>query len=148
MKWAWSARVKYWSQHTISHTKLTMPEIVAILEALRPALATRHFRQLALIIEATLSMTGRVTMLGIARWTEEGGSYRTVQHFFKQSHDWAKLRWLLIQADLKVNTGKVFLLAGDEVVVTKAGKKTHGLGKFFYPAPIEPCQVYALSISI
>jgi len=34
-----------------------------------------------LIIEATLSMTGRVTMLGISRWTEKGGSYRTVQRF-------------------------------------------------------------------
>jgi putative transposase len=124
-----------------------MTEIAAILEALRPALATRHFRQLVLIIEATLSMTGRVTMLSIARWTEEGGSYRTVQRFFKQSHDWAKLRWLLIQADLKANTGKVFLLAGDEVVVTKAGKQTYGLGKFFYPAPIAQCRAYALSIS-
>lgn len=125
-----------------------MTEIAAILEALRPALARCYFRQLALIIEATLSMTGRITMLGIARWTEEGGSYRTVQRFFKQSHDWAKLRWLLIQADLKANTDKVFLLAGDEVVVTKAGKQTHGLGKFFYPAPIEQYRAYALSISI
>ena len=51
-----------------------MTEIAAILEALRPALATRHFRQLVLIVEATLSMTGRVTMLSIARWTEEGGA--------------------------------------------------------------------------
>jgi putative transposase len=125
-----------------------MTEIAAILEALRPALARRYFRQLTLIVEAMLSMTGRVTMLSIARWTEEGGSYRTVQRFFKHSHDWAKLRWLLIQADLKANTDKVFLLAGDEVVVTKAGKKTHGLGKFFYPAPIERCRACALSISI
>ena len=125
-----------------------MPEIVAILEALRPALAARHFRQLALIIEATLSMTGRVTMLGIARWAEEGGSYRTVQRFFKQPHDWAKLGWLLIQGNLKANADKVFLLAGDEVVVTKAGKQTHGLGKFFYPPPIGPCRAYVLSIPI
>jgi putative transposase len=34
------------------------------------------------MIEAVLAMTGRVTMLGISRWTEEGGSYRTVQRFF------------------------------------------------------------------
>ena len=71
-----------------------------------------------------------------------------MQRFFKQSHDWAKLRWLLIQADLKANTGKVFLLAGDEVVVTKAGKQTHGLGKFFYQAPIAQYRAYASSISI
>jgi hypothetical protein len=33
---------------------------------------------LILICEAMLAMTGRVTMLGIARWTEKGGSYRTL----------------------------------------------------------------------
>jgi len=29
-----------------------------------------------------LVMTGRVTMLGLARWAGKGGSYRTVQRFF------------------------------------------------------------------
>jgi len=33
-------------------------------------------RQLAGIITALLTMTGRVTMLGIARWGERGTSYR------------------------------------------------------------------------
>ncbi|MCO5196627.1 MAG: transposase [Anaerolineae bacterium] len=39
-------------------------------------------RQLSVIIPALLAMTGRVTMLGISRWAEKGGSYRTIQRFF------------------------------------------------------------------
>lgn len=39
-------------------------------------------RQFSRIALAMLAMTGRVTMLGIARWTADGGSYRTVQRFF------------------------------------------------------------------
>jgi putative transposase len=43
--------------------------------------------QLIVIVEAMLAMTGGVTMLGIFRWTEKGGSYRTLQRFFKEEHD-------------------------------------------------------------
>jgi len=35
-----------------------------------------------LIIDAMLSMMGRLTMLGLSRWTEKSGSYRTMQLFF------------------------------------------------------------------
>ena len=35
-----------------------------------------------IVVLALLSMTGRVTMLNISRWTGQGGSYRTVQRFF------------------------------------------------------------------
>jgi hypothetical protein len=66
-----------------------MPEIITILEVLSPSLSANTLKHLRLLIEATLSMTGRVTMLGISRWTEKGGSYRTVQRFFKETHDWA-----------------------------------------------------------
>jgi len=87
--------------------------------------------QLSIIIEATLAMTGRVTMLGISRWTEKGGSERTVQRFFKEQLDWGLLRWLLIKQHIGTSLTKTYILAGDEVVVTKSGKKTHGLGQFF-----------------
>ncbi len=108
-----------------------MPEIIAILEALSPSLSANTLKHLGLLIEATLSMTGRVTMLGISRWTEKGGSYRTVQRFFKQTHPWAKLRWLLIKSQLNEACVGTWILIGDEVVVTKSGKKTHGLSRFF-----------------
>lgn len=46
---------------------MTMNEIITMLETLSPALCSRTMKQLELIIEATLTMTGRVTMLGISR---------------------------------------------------------------------------------
>jgi putative transposase len=107
-----------------------MNEIIAILNTLSPHLTARPLKQMTLIIEAMLSMTGRVTMLGLSRWTEKGGSYRTVQRFFKDKIDWSALRWQLIKQHTKKAKG-IWLLIGDEVMVTKSGKETHGLGIFF-----------------
>jgi len=107
-----------------------MNEIIAILNTLSPHLNLRTLKQMTLVVEAMLTMTGRVTMLGLSRWTEKGGSYRTVQRFFKEKIEWSALRWQLI----KLHTGEakgVWLLVGDEVMVTKSGKETHGLGIFF-----------------
>ena len=39
-------------------------------------------RQLKQIVFAVLCIPDRVTMLSIARWTERGGSYRTVQRWY------------------------------------------------------------------
>ena len=109
-----------------------MNEIITTLETLSPALCSRTMNQLILIVEATLAMTGRVTMLGISRWTEKGGSYRTVQRFFKEGHNWSSVRWLLIKQHLGTRFEKVFILVADEVVDTKSGKHTYGLGNFFH----------------
>ena len=79
-----------------------MNEMIATLEVLRPALCSRTMNQLIVIVEAMLAMTGRVTMLGISRWIEKGGSYRTLQRFFKEEHDWAQLRWLLIKQHFEI----------------------------------------------
>jgi len=87
-------------------------------------------RHLRLITLALLAMTGRVTMLGISRWTAQGGSYRTVQRFFATSLPWAALFWLFFRTHL-FRADEVYLLAGDETVVTKAGKHTPGLDRFF-----------------
>lgn len=108
-----------------------MNEIITTLDAIRPALCSRTMNQLIVITEAMLAMTGRVTMLGISRWTEEGGSYRTVQRFFKENIDWSQLRWLLIKQHLGARFQKVFIIVADEVVITKSGKETYGLGRFF-----------------
>ena len=118
-----------------------MNEIIAILETLRPALVTKTFNQLVIITEATLAMSGRVTMQGISRWTEKGGSYRTVQRFFNQTHEWANLRWLLIKSHLLEKLG-TWLIIADEVVVTKSGKKTFGLGNFFLRCKSKSFQVF------
>jgi putative transposase len=98
-----------------------MPEIIAILEVLSQKLSTKSLKHLSLIVESVLSMTGRVTLLSISRWTEKGGSYRTVQRFFKEQHQWAELRWLLIKSHLSETCLGTWILIGDEVVMTKSG---------------------------
>jgi hypothetical protein len=79
---------------------------------------------------AVLAMTGRVTMLGISRWTEPGGSYRTIQRFYNSTIAWAKVNWVFIWHHLLDPTDTI-LIGGDETVVTKAGKQTYGLDRFF-----------------
>ncbi len=107
-----------------------MLDILALLQCLTPILAPTTLKQFSRIILALLAMTGRVTMLGISRWTEQGGSYRTVQRFFNTAVDWSQVHWLLIKTHL-LQPQATYLLVGDEVVVTKAGHETHGLDRFF-----------------
>ena len=65
----------------------------------------------------------------MSRWAGPGGSYRTVPRFFATVIPWATLLWVFCRHHLYRATD-VYLLAGDEVVVTKAGKHTHGLDRF------------------
>ena len=123
-------------------------EILALLQHLSPNIENTTIRQLSRIIPALLAMTGRVTMLGISRWTEKGGSYRTVQRFFHTVIPWATLFWLFFQRHL-LQADDTYLLAGDECVVTKAGKKTHGLDRFFssvYGKCVPSLAFFALSL--
>ena len=87
-------------------------------------------RRLVVIVSALLAMTGRVTMLGISRWADKGGSYRTVQRFFNTKIDWDKVHWFFVRHWF-IALNDVYILAGDEVVITKAGTETYGLGKFY-----------------
>ena len=77
-----------------------------------------------------LAMTGRVTMLGISRWTGPGGSYRTVQRLFYTALPWATLFWVFFRQHL-YRPDDVYMLAGDEMVISKAGDQTYGLDRFF-----------------
>ena len=115
-----------------------MDIIMSLLFCLSPCLDYTTLRRLGVIVTAILSMPDRVTMLGMSRWTDKGGSYRNVQRFFKTNIDWAKLQWFFIRAHLKDAPG-IILLTGDEVVTPKSGKQTYGLGRFFssiYNKPI------------
>ena len=87
-------------------------------------------KQLLIVTKAMLAMTGRITMLSLSRWTEKGGSYRTLQRFFKSEIDWFALNWALVRTKC-IQSNAVILLAGDATTVTKSGKKTHGIGRFF-----------------
>jgi putative transposase len=105
-------------------------------------------RQFSRIALGMLTMTGRVTMLGIARWTGNGASYRTVQRFFSTVIPWATLFWLFFRTHL-FERDDLYLLAGDETVVTKSGKHTPGLDRFFaslYGKPVPGLAFFALSL--
>src|SRR5690606_29004233 len=107
-----------------------MIDIVALLQCTSPYLNDTASRQLGRIITALLSMTGRVTMLGISRWAGRGGSYRTVQRFFYTTIPWATVFWLFFRQHL-LRQADSYLLAGDETIVTKSGKQSYGLDRFF-----------------
>ncbi len=107
-----------------------MFNVISNLQCLKTYLSARTLAQLNVIVTALLAMSGRVTMLGISRWAGEGGSYRTVQRFFNTPIAWAKVHWCLIRHCF-LSSDDVFITAGDETVVTKSGKKTHGLDRFF-----------------
>jgi putative transposase len=105
-------------------------DILALFQPIQNSVSKTTVRQLSRIIVAMIAMTGRVTMLGLSRWTEKGGSYRTVQRFFYTVIPWAQVFWAFFREHL-LDDQDTYLLAGDECVVTKAGKQTHGLDYFF-----------------
>ena len=107
-----------------------MADIIAVLRCLDQSLSKTTLRQLGRIVPAMLAMTGRVTMLGISRWADQGGSYRTVQRFFNTVIAWSQVQWFFIRHHL-LEAEDTILIAGDESVVTKSGRKTFGLDRFF-----------------
>lgn len=107
-----------------------MSEIIPLLICLEPHLNSTTLRQLHHLVFAMLCIPNQATMLGLSRWTEKGGSYRTLQRFYQSKMDWAQLHWQIIKAHLIESDG-LYLLAGDDVVVSKSGKQTHGVGRFY-----------------
>jgi hypothetical protein len=107
-----------------------MPDIMVVLACLSQCVEPTTLRHLGRVIEAMLSISGRVTMRGLSRWSGQGGSYRTIQRLFNAGLDWCQLNWLLIRHHL-LDADDVALMSGDHVVVTKSGKTTYGLDRFF-----------------
>jgi putative transposase len=104
--------------------------ILALLQCIQPELSKTDLRRLSRITQAMLSMSGRVTMLGLSRWAGTGGSYRTVQRFFNAAICWPKIFFRFFMRHLFL-PGTEYFLVSDESVVTKSGKETHGLDHFF-----------------
>lgn len=123
-------------------------DIIALLEVLSQCLDRTTMRRMSVIVTAVVTMTGRVTMLGISRWAERGGSYRTIQRFYNSVIPWGMVLWLFFKAHL-YQPGSEYLLVGDESVVTKAGRQTHGLDRFFssvFSRPVAGLAFFALSL--
>ena len=118
------------------------------LQCLHPTITRTTLRQFHRIALAMVVMTGRVTMLGLSRWAGSGGSYRTVQRFFATVIPWATRLWVFFRPQV-YRPGEVYLVAGDEVVATKAGKHPQGLDRFFsslYGKPVPGRAFFTLSL--
>jgi len=107
-----------------------MREIVALLQNIAPVISTTTLRQLSQVVYGMLISNGRITMLELSRWTEKGGSYRTIQRLYHTPILWLQIQWNLFTSQFH-QMDREYIVAGDEVVFGKAGKETHGLGRFF-----------------
>lgn len=105
-------------------------DILTLFACCSTLTTSTSLRQLAIIAQSVLTMTGRVTMLGISRWTEEGGSYRTVQRFFATVLPWEQLKVKFFATHL-FNPDHEYIVAGDETVIGKVGNQTFGVNRFF-----------------
>lgn len=107
-----------------------MTEILALLQNIAPVVSPTVLKQMSQVIYGLLISNGRITMLEISRWTERGGSYRTIQRWYHGQLLWLQIQWILFTSQLW-KAGHEYIAAGDEVVFGKAGKETYGIGRFF-----------------
>ena len=136
------------SNPTNGNTTKAMDALLSLVQCLHPAVTMTTVRQLSRIVLAMLAMTGRVTMLGLARWAGTGGSYRTIQRFFHTTLPWAALLWIFVRTHL-LTPGERYLLVGDECVVPKAGTETYGVERFFssiFGKPVPGVSLFALAL--
>lgn len=82
-------------------------DIITLLTGLSQCLDETSIKQLTVIVKAMVTMSGRVTMSGLSRWSEKGGSYRTTNGFTTKQFrgvwcsGWSSAR---ICTDLATNT--------------------------------------------
>ena len=107
-----------------------MTEILALLQNIAPLLEKTTYRQMSQVIFGMLVISGRITMLGLSRWTEKGGSYRSIQRFYHSVVPWKAIQWLFFRERF-LKPEDEYIMAGDEVILGKAGKETYGLDRFF-----------------
>jgi putative transposase len=107
-----------------------MTEILALLQNIAPVVSATVFQQMSHVIYGMLISNGRMTMLEISRWTERGGSYRTIQRWYHSQLRWLQIMWIFFTSQ-SWKPEHEYIAAGDEVVFGKAGKETYGLGRFF-----------------
>ena len=107
-----------------------MTEILALLQNIAPVVSATNLKQMSHVIYGMLISNGRISMLEISRWTEAGGSYRTIQRLYHTPLLWLQIQWIFFTSRLQ-KLSHEYIAAGDEVVFGKAGKETYGIGRFF-----------------
>jgi putative transposase len=103
--------------------------ITELLDVLSGQFSATNLQHFAIIIDSILGISNSVTTLSVARYSSL--SYRTVQRFYALKN----VNWLLINLFLfkhfLYKKDRNYLLVADETVKGKAGKQTHGLGRFY-----------------
>lgn len=106
-----------------------MQIITELLNVLSGQFSATNLQHFAIIIDSILGISNSVTTLSVARYSSL--SYRTVQRFYALKD----INWLLVNLFLFKHfiyqKGRCYLFAADETVKGKAGKQTHGLGRFY-----------------
>lgn len=106
-----------------------MQIITELLNVLSGQFSATNLQHFAIIIDSILGISNSVTTLSVARYSSL--SYRTVQRFYALKD----VNWLLVTLFLFKHfiyqKGKNYLFAADETVKGKAGKQTHGIGRFY-----------------
>ena len=107
-----------------------MFEVISYLLCLDHTISSTLIRQLSIISKAMLCSRGRITMLELSRWSGKGGSYRSIRRFYHSKICWLSVNWAFFKQHRLKDDG-IYLIAGDETTVSKSGKSSYGLGKFF-----------------
>jgi putative transposase len=107
-----------------------MPKILALLQNIAPVVSATALHQMSQVLYGMLISNGRITMLELSRWTERGGSYRTIQRLYHTPLLWLQIQWIFFTSWFQ-KLDREYIVAGDEVVFGKAGNETYGLGRFF-----------------
>ena len=100
-----------------------MLKIMPYLECLSQTFSKKIVNLLAIVSQSMLCCKGRITMMGLRRWSGKGGSYCNIQLFYASTVNWLQLNWLFFKAH-RLKQEKVSLLTCDETTVTKSGKST------------------------
>ncbi len=90
-----------------------MTEILALLQSIAPVVSATVLQQLSHVIYGMLISNGRITMLEISRWTEKGGSYRTIQRFYHTPLLWLQIQWIFFMSQFQ-NAENEYIAAGGE----------------------------------
>ena len=106
-----------------------MQIITELLNVLSGQFSATNLQHFAIIIDSILGISNSVTTLSVARYSSL--SYRTIQRFYAlKDVNWLSVTLFLFKHFI-YQKGKSYLFAADETVKGKAGKQTHGLGRFY-----------------
>ena len=71
-------------------------------------------------------------MRNISRWTQKGGSYRTIQKFYNTVIPWGTLSWVFFRTHLFDETLKILPQKPDTIVINNIAEHLGPLGAIHY----------------